>query len=90
MPSFILLRPMEAFLVIRRTISIPATTDALVRSAALPDESYSATVVRLVEEGAKASKEQPRLPWIGAGEGPEDLAENAERYLLELMREAPD
>jgi len=30
------------------------------------------------------------MAWIGAGEGPGDLGENAERHLAELVREWKD
>ncbi len=77
---------------VRRTISIPKSVDELVRRAAAPEESYSATVARLVEAGARADRRQPRLAWIGMGEGdaPEDLGVNAEHYLRELMKEFVD
>jgi len=77
---------------VRRTISIPRAVDDQIRTAAQPDESYSATVARLVEEGIRATNRRPRLPWIGMGDGdaPDDLGLNAEHYLRELMREYED
>jgi hypothetical protein len=86
----ITLRSMETVRLIRRTISIPNSVDDLIREAAEPDESYSATVARLVESGARAEGRRPRLAWIGMGEGPEDLSVRAEHYLRELMRENDD
>jgi hypothetical protein len=74
----------------RRTIHLPKSVDELIRRMARPGESYSATVARLVEEGVRAGEGGDRMSWIGAGEGPGDLGENAERYLAELAREWKD
>lgn len=65
----------------RRTIHLPDAVDELIRESAEPDESFSATVARLVEAGARAvgSGQVPR--WIGSGEGPGDLGRRAEEYL---------
>jgi hypothetical protein len=67
--------------VARRTIYLPDSIEALVREHALPSESFSATVVRLIELGAP----DDRSTWpdyIGSGEGgPPDLGINAEKYL---------
>jgi hypothetical protein len=69
----------------RRTIHIPEGTDALVRELALEGESFSATVTRLIEAGAKTLK-QGRVPtYVGSGEGPDDLGRKAETYLRELV-----
>ena len=74
----------------RRTIHLPKSVDELIRRMARPGESYSATVARLVEEGVRAGEEGERMAWIGAGEGPGDLGEDAERHLAELVREWKD
>ncbi len=73
----------------RRTIYVPDSVDELVRETAERDgASYSATVARLVEEGARA-RAGPRVPsYVGVGEGPPDLAERAEAYLRELFEGA--
>ena len=46
---------------IRRTVSLPEAVDALIRGAAGPGESYSATVARLVELGTnpRAASRRP-------------------------------
>jgi hypothetical protein len=69
----------------RRTIHIPEGTEALVRELALDGESFSATVTRLIEAGAKALK-RGRVPsYIASGDGPDDLGRKAESYLRELV-----
>lgn len=69
----------------RRTIHIPEGTETLVRELALEGESFSATVTRLIEAGAKAL-ERGRVPgYVGSGEGPDDLGRRAETYLRELV-----
>jgi hypothetical protein len=69
----------------RRTIHIPEGTETLVHELASEGESFSATVTRLVEAGAKALK-RARVPgYVGSGEGPDDLGRKAERYLRELV-----
>jgi hypothetical protein len=69
----------------RRTIYIPEGTETLVRELALEGESFSATVTRLIEAGAKALK-RGRVPsYVGSGEGPDDLGRKAEDYLRELV-----
>ena len=68
----------------RRTVSMPDHTEKLIRSAALEGESFSATVARLVEAGARAIQHGISPSYIGVGEGPEDLGINAEAYLRDL------
>lgn len=69
----------------RRTIHIPEGTEALVRELASEGESFSATVTRLVEAGAKTLK-RGRVPsYVGSGEGPDDMGRRAETYLQELV-----
>lgn len=71
----------------RRTISIPESTDRLVRELARGDESFSAAVTRLVEAGARAI-ESGRVPsYVGSGEGPADLSLRAEDYLGQIFSE---
>jgi len=72
----------------RKTIYIPESTAELVEKYAREGESFSATVVRLVELGAAEDFEPEPidesefpLGYIGSGEGPGDLGINAEKYL---------
>jgi hypothetical protein len=70
----------------RRTINLPDSVEALAREQARDGESFSATVSRLIEQGARASSGRRRAPsYVGAGEGPADLGRHAERYLAELV-----
>lgn len=69
----------------RRTINLPEGTEALVRRLANDGESFSGTVTRLIETGAKALK-RGRVPrYVASGDGPEDLGRKAEMYLSELV-----
>jgi hypothetical protein len=73
----------------RRTIYLPDSVEALARRQAREGESFSATVARLIEEGARAA-DGPRVPsYVGSGEGPGDLARDAERYLRRIFAD-PD
>lgn len=74
----------------RRTIRLPKATEDLIREHVREGESFSATVVRLIELGVPEDVEfDPKpvdesehpLGYMGAGEGPGDLAINAEKYL---------
>jgi hypothetical protein len=65
----------------RRTIYLPAHIEELVRKQQLGNESFSATVARLIELGALDGDEEDWPEWIGSGEGPGDLGINAEKYL---------
>lgn len=74
----------------RKTIYLSDTTEELVRERAREGESFSATIVRLIERGVLSDEldaaldenEEFPLGYIGAGEGgPPDLAINAEKYL---------
>jgi hypothetical protein len=72
----------------RRTIHIPEGTEALVRELALEGESFSATVTRLIDAGAKTLK-RGRVPsYVASGDGPDDLGRKAETYLRELVSSA--
>jgi hypothetical protein len=65
----------------RRTIYLPDETEKAVRERAILNESFSATIVRLLELGIQADENLPPLDYFGAGEGPSDLGINAEKYL---------
>jgi hypothetical protein len=69
---------------VRRTITLPESTDALIRASALERESFSAAATRLIEAGARSVAARPPR-FVASGEGPEDLGVNAERYLRELI-----
>jgi hypothetical protein len=73
----------------RKTIYLPDGAERLVREHARDGESFSATVLRLIELGAAedvepgpGGEEEFPLGYIGAGKGgPPDLSINAEKYL---------
>jgi predicted CopG family antitoxin len=65
----------------RKTIYIPDSTTELVEEHAREGESFSATVVRLIELGAREEEPYAPLDYFGSGEGPGDLGINAEKYL---------
>jgi len=65
----------------RRTIYLPDSAEELVREQALGNESFSATVVRLIHLGALSDDRDSWPDWIGSFEGPGDLGINAEKYL---------
>lgn len=66
----------------RRTIYLPDTIEELVREHAVEGESFSATVVRLIEIGAREDEHDVPLDYIGSGSsGLPDLGINAEKYL---------
>ena len=69
---------------VRRTLSLPDSIDDLVGRERRPRESYSATVARLLQAGARRDGHRPS--YIAAGEGPRDLGRLAEQYLREVMR----
>jgi len=71
--------------VARRTISLPESVEDLARKSAREGESFSATVARLIELGARADHGAHRPRYVASGEGPEDLGAAAERYLRELV-----
>ena len=71
--------------VTRRTISLPQSVEDLARESAREGESFSATVARLIEQGARAERGAHSPRYVAAGEGPEDLGRAAERYLSELV-----
>ncbi len=71
---------------VRRTISLPASVDEKIRKVAEDEGSYSAAVVRLVEQGIKKSGKDELPDFIGSGEGPADLSENLDKYIREAIR----
>ena len=71
---------------VRRTISLPPAVDAKIRKIADEEGSYSAAVVRLVEQGSKRAGKEEVPDWIGSFEGPPDLSENLDKYIREALR----
>jgi hypothetical protein len=69
----------------RRTVNLPDSVEALAREHAHEGESFSATVARLIEAGARATRGRRPPSYVGSGEGPDDLGRLAERYLRELV-----
>jgi hypothetical protein len=69
----------------RITISLPQSIEDLARESAREGESFSATVARLIEQGARAERGPGRPRYVATGDGPEDLGRTAERYLNELV-----
>lgn len=65
----------------RKTIYIPESAEKLVQEHTREGESFSATIVRLLELGAHEDERYVPLDYIGSGEGPGDLGINAEKYL---------
>jgi hypothetical protein len=74
----------------RRTIYLPESVEKLARENAREDESFSATVARLIEAGARVAGTNDFPDWMGAGEGPEDLGLNHEKYLREIFEDFRD
>jgi hypothetical protein len=68
----------------RRTIHLREATEALVRELAQEGESFSATVARMIEAGAKSLKRGRTPSYVASGAGPDDLGRKAESYLREL------
>jgi len=69
----------------RRTISLPQSIEDLARASARDGESFSATVARLIETGARAEGHARRPSYVAAGEGDADLGRQAELYLRDLV-----
>jgi hypothetical protein len=69
----------------RRTVNLPDSVEALARDAAETGESFSATVSRLIEQGAQASGAGKPPRYVATGEGPDDLGRAAERYLADFV-----
>jgi hypothetical protein len=64
---------------------LPQSIEDLARESAREGESFSATVARLIEQGARAQRGARRPRYVGSGDGPDDLGRAAERYLRELV-----
>jgi predicted CopG family antitoxin len=71
----------QAQTVPRKTIYLPEDVEAAVHGHAREGESFSATIVRLIELGAREDEHHVPLDYFGSGEGPGDLGINAEKYL---------
>lgn len=69
----------------RRTISLPQSVEDLARESALEGESFSATVARLIERGARVEGQVARPRYVAAGEAESDLGREAERYLRNVV-----
>ena len=69
----------------RRTINLPESVETIAREAAESGESFSATVSRLIVQGAERTNGPKPPSYVGAGEGPADLGLKAEHYLRTLV-----
>ena len=69
----------------RRTVNLPDSVDELARAHAEEGESFSATVARLIEAGARATRGRRPPRYVGSGDGPDELGRLAERYLRKLV-----
>lgn len=70
----------------RHTIYVPDEKEQLIRSAMQPGETFSAAVLRLVQEGIFASMGREEPGYFNSMEGddlPEDLGLNYEKYMHE-------
>ena len=66
----------------RKTIHMQEDVVQTVRDCAREEESFSATVSRLIEAGARIQRGKKPPEFIGAAEGgPTDLGRRAETYL---------
>jgi hypothetical protein len=70
---------------VRKTITLPESTVDLVRTEAREGESFSATVTRLIEQGARLLSEGRTPGYVGSGEGPPDLSLRVEEYIREAI-----
>ena len=78
-------------MMVRRTVTLPDSTDQRVRELAHEGESFSAAVARLLDEGTRAVKTKPMPSYVGTGDsGLGDLGLNAEKYLDEILRDFDD
>ena len=69
----------------RRTVNLPDSVETVVRELAEDGESFSATVARLLEAGARSVRGRRHPSYVATGEGPEDLGRMAESYLSDLV-----
>jgi hypothetical protein len=76
--------PAEASMA-RRTNNLPDSVETIAREAAASGESFSATVSRLIVQGAERTNGPKPPSYVGAGEGPSDLGLKAEHYLQTLV-----
>jgi len=76
--------PTEASMA-RRTINLPDSVETIAREAAENGESFSATVSRLIVQGAERANGLKPPSYTAAGEGPSDLGRRAEHYLQTLV-----
>jgi hypothetical protein len=67
----------------RRTVYLPDSVEELARESTVTGESFSATVARLIEVGARRTRGRKRPRYVASGEGPSDLGRLAEQYLRE-------
>jgi hypothetical protein len=73
--------------VMRRTITLPDSIDTRVRDATHDDESFSAAVARLLEEGLAGTAERP--DWIGSAVSDDPtMSMRVEEILDEIALEA--
>jgi predicted CopG family antitoxin len=80
--SFILAQMNPPQTMPRKTIYIPEDVEMTVRDHAVEGESFSATITRLIELGAREDEHPVPLDYIGSGNsGLPDLGINAEKYL---------
>jgi hypothetical protein len=70
--------------VARSTVNLSDNVEATVRELAEEGESFSRTVSRLIEAGARSVRGPKRPSYVASGDGPDDLGRMAERYLREL------
>ena len=69
---------------VRKTITLPESTVRVVQESAYEGESFSATVTRLIEEGARLAAQGKVPSWVGSAEGTGDLSQRVEEILREL------
>lgn len=81
-----ILRAREGLRMARRTISLPQSIEEIARESAREGESFSATVARLIERGARGEGGARRPRYVASGDGPADLGRAAERYLREPVK----
>jgi hypothetical protein len=73
----------EVHEVVRRTLSLPDSIEALVRDNVRAGESFSAAASRLIQAGARLTGGRKAPRYVASGQGPRDLGRLAEHYLRE-------